>query len=49
MAIAKPTHPRDGIAMDLARAIGLVHYPVRPEYIPANRGQYQRNDKCSES
>jgi hypothetical protein len=42
-------HPRDGIAMDLARGIGLVYHPVRPEYIAANRGQYQGNDKCSES
>ena len=43
------THPRDGIAMHLARAIRLVHHPVGPENIPANRGQHQGDDKCSES
>jgi hypothetical protein len=35
--------------MDLPRAIRLVNNPEGFEYIAANRGEYQGNDKCSEA
>ena len=32
---------RDGISMNLACRIGLIHHPIRTENIAANRRQYQ--------